>query len=317
MKIDILVDYLSFSSKSHGSNQIKELLGIEEAEFVLIKGRNGWTDAIYTEGIRIFYGGTREDIGVDISGVGCRNVESYNNLSFDWPELLKYLIDDDAMNISRLDIACDDHEEILSFEKLVKHTSERKYISKARRRVWIQGDEQEIIFGSSKSDTRLRIYNKALERGVEEHWIRAEFQFRDTAADSFIFNLMEQKNDIGRTYGGVLLNYLRYTIKAPDENNNNNRIPTTDWWDKFVGTSERIKNFTTGGIEYNYFNLEAFLVKQCASSIKTFIEANQGDMTRLFEIINKAKHSDKQKALLKNLGSEFSGNREDDKKAAV
>lgn len=166
---------------------------LQDIEWQTMKGRNGWTKSFYNEGIRILFDG-REDLGVEISGKGCRALETYNNNEFKWSEFLAFLISEpEQMNVSRLDIACDDHEGILDMKTMYGHVKSRKFISKAKRCIWTDGDEQSIVIGSPQSDTRLRIYNKGLERGVNQHWIRAEMQLRDKAADSFIMNLVQKK----------------------------------------------------------------------------------------------------------------------------
>lgn len=306
--IDILIDYLTFSSKNHLPYHIKEILGLKSVEFQPIVGRNGWSDGEYIEGIRIYYGGKRDDVGVELSGVGCRAVESFNDMSYNWTGLLTDIVNHKGeMNVSRLDVACDDKDGILPpVKKLARYTDQDKFVSRARHKLMITGSEEEVKFGSPKSSTRLRIYNKALERGVEGHWVRSELQMRDKSADSFILNLMSHNLDIGATYSGVLLNYLRYTTKKND-GNHRDRLPTADWWDKFLGTSERIKNVTIGGLEYNLMGLEHYLRKQCASSIKTYIEACGGDLTRFFEMIDSAEMNDKQKSLLDKLKNEYEG----------
>ena len=288
---------MRFTSKAHSIADLVDLLGLRGVSWEPGKARDGWQNHDYNNGMHLYHGG-RDDVGVELSGAGCRMLESCNDGSFDWLGLFEY---EEDMNISRLDVAGDDREELLKMETLVRYTSQRKYISKARRCIWVSGDEQEILFGASSSSTRLRIYNKALERGVEGHWIRCEFQLRDEAADSFILNLMHQR-EIGRTYGGVLLNYLRYTVQLPDESQNHyDRIPTTSWWSLFVATAEKIKNIKVGGLEYNYFNLEAFIVKQCSSSLKAYIEANNGNTEPLLKLIESARLSVKQKDMLAQL----------------
>lgn len=180
-------------------------------------------------------------------------------------------------------------------------TTGNTFVAKATKRIWIDGDEREIMWGASSSSTRLRIYDKALERGVDGHWIRAEFQFRDEAADSFIANYLSF-GDIGLTYGGVLLNYLRYTTKAPnpEKSHNYDALNTAKWWDKFVGTSQKIHNVTVGGLPYNLQSLEDFISTQCASSIRAFIEVSSVD--RLLDIVKHTPYSSKQKQLLNSLG---------------
>lgn len=287
-----------------------ELLSLEDVTWEAGKSR-GWTFHEYFSGMHLYHGG-RDDVGVELSGAGCRTLETcYKNRydsDFDWLGLFRYIVDQgDEMNISRLDVAGDDKDGILTFEKLLKYTASGRFISKARRKVGNIFDEQGIIFGSPSSDTRLRIYNKALERGVDGPWIRCEFQLRDEAADSFLLNLLNE-GSIGETYGGVLLNYLRYTTRPPEEScNHYDRIPTVSWWAKFVAAARKLKNIKVGGLEYNYFNLESFLVRQCASSLKTYVMANGGNVDKLLELIWSAKLSSKQEELLRQLELEKNG----------
>lgn len=298
--MDILVDYLTFSSKELTPDNIINLFGLSDSDLIETSGRNGWYQRLYFNGISIFYG-ERDDIGVEMSGTGCRTVESLNNNRFNWVKFLRWLNHQpDDINISRLDIAGDEQEGILSMDNLYKHTYQRKYISRARSAVWMNGNQQEIIFGASTSKTRLRIYNKALERGQDGHWIRVEFQFRDKAADSFINNLM-LVGDIGSTYSGVLLNYLRYTKTAPDGNGQHSRIETTKWWSEFCGTSEKIKNFTVGGLEYNKEKLDRFIKVQCGPSLRAFVESENGDLTKLLEIVSSSQLNKKQIEMLSKL----------------
>lgn len=298
--MEILVDYLSFTDKKYDIDFWKKWLGIDTVEFM--EGSNkssyGWQYHLYYHGMHLRYGG-REDVGLEFSGTGCRFIEQCNNCDFDWAQLLGFLDDLPGVNVSRLDIAGDDQDGILQMNKLYRHTINHKYICRARRCVWMNGDEQEIIFGSSKSDTRLRIYNKALERGVDGPWIRCEFQLRDDAADSFIKNLRQQPS-IGSTYSGVLVNYLRYTSKAPDQNNNNDRLDTASWWRTFTNEAARIKNIKVGGLSYNYEDLREYITVQTASSLKTFVELHDGDLTGLIDIINAAELNERQKLLIKN-----------------
>lgn len=298
--MDILIDYLSFSSKIHSYPDIIDLLGLGDVVWIMGNPRHGWQEHSYFNGMHIYHGG-REDIGVELSGIGCRTLESCWAKKFDWPGLLKLIMENRGdLNISRLDVACDDRE-YLDVKTITRYTSDRKYISKARRCVWMSGDEQEVIFGSSQSSTRLRIYNKALERGVPGKWTRVEFQLRDEAAESFIGNLILYKEDFGRTFAGILLNYLRYTTKAPDLNNHHNRLKTVKWWREFLGTSEKIKNLTIGGLEYNYSNLESFIKKQCLSSLKCFVEINGGSVDALLNMISDAKLNKRQEELIQTL----------------
>lgn len=294
----ILVDYLTFSSKSLQISDLKELLNLYEVEYVAGKGRNGWLNCEYSNGIRLFWGG-REDVGVEMSGSGCRFLETCNNNNFDWLKLFDYFIDmEDDINVSRLDIACDDKDAVLSMASIMDCVKARHYISRARRCVWTGGDEEQVIFGAPSSDTRLRIYNKALERGVDEKWIRAEFQLRNEAADSFIQNYCQHR-DIGYVYSGVLNNYIRFVDGNPEDvNEHYDMLQVLDWWQAFLGGSHKIKNVSVVGAEYNLQTLYDYIKAQVAPSLKAFVRASGGDLTPLLEIISEARLSKKQLQLI-------------------
>lgn len=295
--MDILIDYLTFTLKEHTCSDLIDLLGLRDVQFVAGRPYNGWQECNYCNGVKLLLGG-RDDVCADLSGVGCRFLESVNGELLNWAELLVWLEHEPRANISRLDLACDDKTGLLQMDKLVKYTADGKYISRSRKRRWIAGDEESIIFGSPSSDSRLRIYNKALERGVEGPWVRAEFQLRDEAADSFILNL-EQVKDIGACYGGVMNNYLRYTTTNPDTcDGHYDQVKTAKWWRDFIVTTLRIKNITMGGMEYNYGTLELYLEKQVSSSIKAYLLANNGRIGGLLEMARKAELSKKQKIML-------------------
>ena len=308
--MNILVDYISFSTRIHSLENILHLLGLDEIDFLAGAARNGWMEHMYFNGIHIYHGG-REDIGVEMSGVGCRTLETCWKNGYDWPGLFQLLLDHRSkvldpdgdeqeyreMHVSRLDIACDDRE-ILDIKTITKYTSERRYISKARRCVWLSGDEQEVIFGSTKSSTRLRIYNKALERGVDGKWTRVEFQFRNEAAESFMANLMSYGMDFGRTFSGVLLNYLRYVTEEVKSSINYERYKIVKWWKDFLDASEKISNVTVGGLAYNYGSLEYFIKHQVLSSVKCWLEINNGDVSKFMEMVSKAKLNKKQEELI-------------------
>lgn len=300
--MDILIDYFRASFKELRLVDLVEYLGLNDVNWIEGRPRDGWSQHDYFNGIHLYSKG-RDDIGIELSGVGCRTLESLNDLSFNWCGLFHWVVDQgDAANISRLDVACDEKSGLLNFDTMIKATKAKKYIAKARKRHWTDGDERIIMFGSSQSDTRLRIYDKALERETDGHWIRCEFQLRDKAADSFIANLFQLDDDIGKTYGGVLLNYLRYTTKKPDPacSHNYDALKTSPWWDKFVGTSLKLHNITVGGLEYNLESLTDYIESQCSSSIRTFV-ALRGS-SALLELAYKAKFSKKQIELLAKYG---------------
>jgi len=284
------------------------MFGLTDECFLPARSGGRWEQVDMINKVRIEYGGQRNDISFTASGSGCRYIETAyknkNQSDIDWYECLTYLLSykGDGVNISRLDIACDDKNEVLEMRKIMNAAKNEKYVSRTRvKPERIEGRKEIVYFGSEKSKTRLRIYNKALERGVEEKWIRCELQLRDDAADSFISNLQEYK-DIGRTFSGVLNNYLRFTTKNPSDcNGHYDDLKITKWWTEYIGTAEKIKNVKSVGLEYNYEHLENLMKKNYASSIKAFLLANDGNISALLDIVNGAKLNNKQKEMLNEI----------------
>lgn len=299
-EVHILIDYFVFSSKEYSAAYWTHLLGFDRLKLSSVGGsRYGYgLRQTYGAGCSVHIGHDTTQCCIELSGVGCRTMESLHGESFDWMQLISAIAGDPTLHISRLDVACDEKSGILNMQQLFKFTKAHRFVSRARHYFWTDGSEQQLLFGSRESDTRLRIYNKALERDVpDEHWIRAEFQFRNEACDSFIKNLQKMEYDIGRTYAGVLVNYLRYTVRAPDDNRNNDRIETTSWWRRFTGGAERLKNVTAGGLEYNLMSLNGYVNTQIPSSLKTFLLFYR-DLPSFMRMVSEAQLNEKQRALL-------------------
>lgn len=205
----VLYDWLSFTSKQHTPEEIIQALGLEKCPWTETKGARGYMDRLYFGCISIHYNG-REDMGVwcEMSGQGCRNFEDLTTLPGKWDELLHF-IHENALHMTRLDVAYDDHTGILDIDRIAQDTQDQHFIS--RMRYWEtvrSANGVSVMIGSPQSKTRIRIYDKAAERGCAggEHWVRVEIQLRDGRAEEFSKIPM----DIGEAFAGVLLNYLRY-----------------------------------------------------------------------------------------------------------
>ena len=304
--MQVLVDYLTFSDSVENVFNIIESLGLTDVKWTTMRGRYGWRDAMFYRGVTIYTGG-RDDIGVNLSGRGCRTVESVRP-GFDWLGLLMHLLYNERQNqghISRLDIAADDHEELLDMQKIFRYIASDRYICKAKFRTWTQGSEEHCYFGSPSSDRRVRIYNKALEQGKpEEHWIRAEMQMRDDAAVSFLLSLEVERLQIGETYAGVLLNFLRF-ISEPVSGHAYDRAVVVRWWSKFLGTLRKLPVLHLPGDDYTLLSVYGFLEHQASSSLRLWLEVHHGDMTDILAMVEGAQLNKRQKELLEKINTEF------------
>lgn len=307
-----LIDYLTFSSKVFDYRYYVEKFSLSDVQFLEMNGRYGWLNRLYYRGISFLFGG-REDICVEISGTGCRTVEEMNP-GWDWRSFfLELLVDFENRDahISRLDVAADDTDSVLQFKRMYGCCQHRRYISRSRWKIWTNGNEQSIYFGSPSSERRLRIYNKALEQEQEGAWIRCELQMRNDAALSFLLNWLgdsctrmsgsgPQLLEIGNIFAGVLMDFLRFTT-SPPENHNHRRCDVCSWWLRFLGSVECCRQIYLPERSYSLPRVQSFLDRQASSSLKLWLQANNGDWEDIKAMVEGASLNKRQVELLRKI----------------
>ena len=271
----VLIDWLSMTFKDLTVEQVISLIGMESVTWDILKGAHGYQDRLYYNSISIHYHG-RSDMGVwlEMSGQGCRCFETVGHgdfdLLFDYANLNK-----DTCHITRLDIAYDDHTGILPIQQICFDTLAGNYVSRSQYWEVIQSAKGTcVVHGSAQSAVLIRIYDKARERNCEAgiHWIRVELQLRDDRAYEFI-NL---GFEIGQSFTGVLLNYLRYV--EPDlEDSNKSRWAMTDYWSDLIMDACAISIYNKPGLEYNVLRCENFVYNQAGNAIAALLECYDVD----------------------------------------
>ncbi len=272
----ILFDWLSFTSKCDSPDSIIDLLGLQEVKWVPTYGGRGYHDRMMFNGISIYYNnGKVPGVWVEMSGTGCRTFEEFGHC--DWSVIFGLCSQDDAYNITRLDVACDDKEGVLDIEQIRDDTAHENWVSKwhdARIEHTVKLGSCTVYFGSSKSTCMLRIYDKAKERldnvGADDlgHWIRAELVLRDERALAFAELPYDQ---IGRNFVGVINNYLRF-LQPVDGDSNRSRWPTSPWWLDFVQTLEKISLYTPCDTEYSLDKTKQYVYKQAGNAVDTIVQ---------------------------------------------
>ncbi len=271
----ILFDWLTFTLKDEWTpGQVaRDVLYLNDVAWEsLDKGRNGYRKRMFFENISILSDGA-DGMGVcvDMTGTGCRAFETFSTCSWDdlFSELL-YLVEEGAANITRLDVAFDDHTGILDIDRLRDDTDEHLYVSRSRTWKVEYGSAGTTIYhGSPRSNMYIRIYDKAAEQGLEDkHWIRVEMQMRDEIAVGYLKGL--QQNTEGIQFRGVLHNYLRYVENSGDDSNMS-RWPMTSYWEELLENIERIRCWSAPGMEYTIFNLERLIIHQIGNALDTYL----------------------------------------------
>ena len=258
----VLYDWLSFTSKKHSPDQIIAALGLSHVPWIETKGARGYRCRKYFSCISVHYDG-RDDMGVwcELSGQGCRTFETLSTVGW---EGIFHFIHENAFKITRLDVAYDDHTDVLPMDRIVDDTRCGMWIGRSDNwEIHESNKGVSVGIGSMKSEVYIRIYDKAAERGKpDEHWIRVELQLRDDRALQFSLIQLE----IGEAFAGVLLNYLRY-IEPSDTDSNKWRWPLTDYWDALIEDAQKISIYRSPGMEYNEEKLRYNVVERWGNAI--------------------------------------------------
>lgn len=266
----ILYDWLSFTTKRSDPYYIVDLLGLKHVPWETIKGARGYKDRLYFNCISIHFNG-RDDMGVwcELSGQGCRAFETLSTLENKWEDLFSQILTQ-QMNITRLDVAYDDHTGTLDINQIIQDTRNKEYVSKSDYWEIVESSKgQTVQFGSPQSDTLIRIYDKARERNcpADEHWIRCELQLRRERAIAF----MNLGLPIGQSFCGVVVNYLRFVDPDP-EDSNRWRWPIKPYWGDFLCHANAISIYQAPGLEYNFDRCERYVIRQAGNAIDAYIK---------------------------------------------
>ena len=275
MQSNILVDWLTFSSKIDTVHSMTVFLGLTDVEFKPCSGRYYYGKAVRFGNITIYYDGLSPDMGVcvEMSGQGCRDFETFG--SGDWYSIFqRYIEKRPSVNISRLDIAYDDFDRLLDLDLLISDTFAGNYVSRNKHWNIQKGSRGATVeHGDRGGSLYIRIYDKKAERKREdlEYWARCELQFRDKLPGNFVDALVNGSDSIETLYFQVLNNYLRYVVPS-DTDSNKWRWETAKHWERFLQTAEKRSIFIAPGVDYNMLGLQHYVFDTAGNAIKTFID---------------------------------------------
>lgn len=272
----ILFDWFSCTFKKLDVFTLIEILGLDKKFFSEAAGARGYIKRLYFQGISIHYGSKSDYITwLEMSGEGCRAFETFGGA--DWFSLFSYVLDNpDIAHITRLDVAYDDWIGLLDIFKMHREAA-ADHVRMKFSDGWVErafrSDDITLYFGSKKSEVLFRVYNKKAERGRDDvdHWIRFEIQLRNDRAYQFLRQYFESNYDIGRTFAGVVGNYLNFVKPSPTESNKA-RWSVQKWWSKFLGNAAAISIYSEKDIDYNIFRLSNYVFENAGNAVATAIE---------------------------------------------
>ena len=301
MKCQVLVDWLTFSVKEQDpAKVIREYLGLDPELFQDAGyGLLGYNRVLRFSDICVCYEPRENDffrdmgVCVSMSGNGCRAFETMSKLTQAgqdsvFPTLFQLLAADETANVSRIDIACDDREGFLNMEEIVEKVQASEINSRMTKRSVIvsfdgtQRSGSTIYLGAPSSDFRVRIYDKALEEGVDGHWIRVELVMRHKNAAAFA-EQMNSAPSVGKLAAQVVNDKFSFIER---DDSNITRCTVCGWWQSFVDELESVRLVARCVIQHSVERIENWIESQVGPSLAVIL--NTLGWPHLFELARAA-----------------------------
>lgn len=323
MKCNVLIDWLTFTVKDcyDPYKVISWYLGLDGSLFEPMPyGLNGYDKVLRFNDIMVCYE-PRECVDfrnmgvcVSMSGNGCRAFETYSKLSLDgcidtqgtpniaFPALFQ-LICANGCNVSRIDIACDEHDGVLHMDDFAECVRTNSINSRMQKREvvmsydGIQNSGCTVYLGAESSDFRVRIYDKAKEQGdYQSHWVRVELVLRGKNALAFVDNFVNC-DSLGTLAAGIMNDKFLF-IERDDENIS--RCSTCGWWLEFVGSIESIKILSREAVQHDVEEIQDWVIQQVAPSLGILFKAYGYACLNEIIDIGVARMSNKQNSVVKD-----------------
>lgn len=290
MKCQVLIDWVTFTVKSakDPAEVIKHYLGMDPVLFQEVEyAFNGYQRALRFSDIFVLYAPRENDffrdmgVCVSMSGNGCRAFETMSKLTFEgakdkqgtesvvFPVLFQLLASDADVNISRIDIACDDREGYLCMDDIVRKVQDNEVNSRMSKRSVVvsysgkQRNGSTVYIGAESSAFRARIYDKALEQGIDEHWIRVELVMRGKNSNAFVAQ-MANSESVGKLAAQVINDKFAFIDR---DDTNITRCTVCGWWSRFVDELEVVRLVSRSVVQHSVDRINDWVINQVGPSL--------------------------------------------------
>lgn len=259
------IDWLQFRIDDLSIEAIMDFFEIPQDMFLFqvdhLAGYKHFQHSYEFQGIKLYFGIYEDEFEIRhsstmtwVSGTGCRYLE---NIIFkkkgcnDWREFFEELIsnldtNEHPIDFRRVDLNIDDFNDVPYFtpEQLLKYCETNRFRYGRSQSYSPQGTMKlgmTLYLGASKSDRRIRIYDKEKEQQKKEKyvvrpWIRTEIQFMRDIADISIRQYVKSNKSLMDFTKGYLKEQLHfYTHK---EWKKEHKPLETRKWTRFLGNSE-------------------------------------------------------------------------------
>ena len=289
MRCNVLIDWLTFTVKtcSDPYTVINWYLGMDASLFQSMPfGLNGYSEGLSFNDIMVLYS-PRENMDfrnmgvcVSMSGNGCHTFEQFSKLTLDgcidkqgtvnctFPALFQLICCNDC-NVSRIDIACDDHNGALDLNLIASSVRNNDLNSRMQHRQIVESfdgsgrDGFTIYLGAPSSDFRVRFYDKAAQHGTSDHWVRCELVLKGKNALGFVQNFVNC-DSLGSLACGVINDKFSFIDR---DDSNISRCSVCGWWIDFLGSLEAVSVFSREVVQHPIEDIRDWVIRQVAPSI--------------------------------------------------
>jgi phage replication initiation protein len=254
------------------------------------KGMMGYRQQVARGNVRILFDG-QQGMGVHVqaSGKGCRELEAEKGVA-GIPALVGWLLQQGGQ-FTRLDVAYDDLQGLINLQEVMRYITERRVVTRYRK--WSKQESgdltddgqtgQTVYFGSAQSETRVRMYDKAVEQGQAGQWVRVELQTRDERAQA-LAHLITGGNM--QQVAGVLRGLIEF--KEAGSHSQRERWETAPWWEMFLQWASKVR-LGASPAKRTIEQVKQWLTQQVAPSIALILMEAEGDFAPLFDLAQEGK----------------------------
>jgi phage replication initiation protein len=317
-----LVDWvgLTFSSQLDWKKLV-ELLHLDFYDFKITHGSNfGYCEkASYFGIIHIHYGTpilAREDMGIhlEISGQGCRYLESHWRSGFTWSDFFLLTFNYNLLKATRLDLAIDDFKQRLKIKTLFKKAESDELVTRFRNwKYFLSGDiyKKEKILGEtlyigSAKRIQFRFYNKLEERQSKgfavnesiDSWQRYEVQVRHEQAHELMLAIANGGRSIGEIVKGLMAEYLSFRVRNKNDGNRS-RWKECKFWTDFLNEVKPL-HLSMQFPEQSLMRSQEWIIDQVSAILATVEEYSGREGLEAILKIGREKMTDKHFKLLEN-----------------
>ncbi len=314
-----LFDYVRIRLDTHDSAMvIEQLLGLKK-DYMLYEDRGfyGYVAMYSFDTIKVMLSPDGDNKGtlIELSGQGCRSFESFLTAqSCTWFDFFRKCKQADG-HFTRLDIAINDRQGILSIETLLEKVMNSECVTRFKTcdfngsRRFLTGESQgtTLYLGSKKGEVYFCFYQKNYEelrkKGValEDAKIinRYELRFKNKRAESVVADLLN-RNRIDNTVFETINHYLRFVDSDGTKRRTN--LSENKEWALFIGNYHGNLRLVTEPNEVFYEKSVNWWRKSIAPTTKMLLIIDDNLKTEVVNnMIDEATLNEKQKHIIRVL----------------